>query len=107
MKSIKTSFELLTFYHFVDIPENEVKSVVADHLSFCHDIGLKGRIYIGTEGISSTVSGNLGQCRAYRLYLENSKYFKGIADIDTKSTIVDGHQFAKMTVKSRNEIVVL
>jgi len=38
MKPIKTPFELLTFYHFVDIPESEVESVVADHLSFCHDI---------------------------------------------------------------------
>ncbi len=80
---------------------------MADHLSFCHDIGLKGRIYIGTEGISSTVSGNLGQCRAYRLYLGSSKYFKNVSDIDTKSTIVTGHQFEKMSVKIRNEIVVL
>ncbi len=80
---------------------------MADHLSFCHDIGLKGRIYIGTEGISSTVSGNLGQCLAYRLYLGSSKYFKNVSDIDTKSTIVTGHQFEKMTVKIRNEIVVL
>jgi UPF0176 protein len=107
MKPIKTPFELLTFYHFVDIPEDELESVMTDHLSFCNDIGLKGRIYIGTEGISSTVSGNLGQCRAYRLYLANTEYFKNIADIDTKSTIVEGHQFAKMTVKIRNEIVVL
>lgn len=107
MKPAKTPFELLTFYHFVNIPEEEVETVVADHLSFCHDIGLRGRVYIGTEWISSTVSGNLGQCRAYRLYLENSQYFKNIADIDTKSTIVDGHQFTKMIVKARNEIVVL
>jgi len=107
MKPPKTPFELLTFYHFVDIPNDELESVVADHLSFCHDIGLKGRIYIGTEGISSTVSGNFGQCRAYRLYLKDSTYFKNIVDIDTKSTIVDGHQFAKMIVKIRNEIVVL
>lgn len=107
MKPNQAQFELLTFYHFVDIPASEVESVVADHLNFCHDIGLKWRIYIGTEGISSTVSGNLGQCRAYRLYLESSQYFKNIADIDTKATLVAGHQFAKLTVKSRDEIVVL
>lgn len=53
------------------------------------------------------MSGNLGQCRAYRLYLESSQYFKNIADIDTKATLVAGHQFAKLTVKSRDEIVVL
>ena len=107
MKPPKPQFELLTFYHFVDIPADEVEAVVADHLAFCHDIGLKGRIYIGTEGISSTVSGNLGQCQAYRLYLEASKYFKNIPDIDTKATLVDGHQFEKMTVKVKEEIVAL
>ncbi len=107
MKPAKEQFELLTFYHFVDIPESELEAVVTEHLSFCHDIGLKGRIYIGTEGISSTVSGNLGQCRAYRLFLSSSKYFKNIADIDTKATLVSGHQFEKMIVKIKEEIVVL
>lgn len=107
MKPLQPQFELLTFYHFVDIPQSEVESVCSEHLQFCSDIGLKWRIYIGTEGISSTVSGNLGQCRAYRMYLESSKYFNSIADIDTKSTRVAGHQFEKMTVKVKDEIVVL
>jgi UPF0176 protein len=109
MKPAPIQFELLTFYHFVDIPENEIESVCAEHLSFCSDIGLHGRIYIGTEGISSTVSGNLGQCRSYRMYLQASKYFKNISDndIDTKATLVAGHQFPKLTVKVRHEIVVL
>lgn len=52
----KPKFELLTFYKFVDIPEDELDDIAQDHLDFCRDIGLKGRIYIGTEGISSTVS---------------------------------------------------
>lgn len=107
MKPKQEQFELLTFYHFVDIPESEVETVCADHLQFCSDIGLRGRIYIGTEGISSTVSGNLGQCRAYRMYLESTPYFKNIADIESKATLVSGHQFPKLTVKVRNEIVVL
>jgi UPF0176 protein len=107
MKPKQEQFELLTFYHFVDIPEDELESVCADHLQFCSDIGLKWRIYIGTEGISSTVSGNLGQCRAYRMYLESTKYFKNIADIEPKATLVSGHQFPKLTVKVRHEIVVL
>jgi len=42
MKPAKTLFELLTFYHFVDIPEDEVESVVADHLSlFAMILGLR------------------------------------------------------------------
>lgn len=103
----KPKYELLTFYKFIDIPENEVAEIAQNHLDFCRDIGLKGRVYIGTEGISSTVTGNLGQCQAYRLYLADSKYFRDIADIDSKSTPVDDHQFPRMSVKIRDEIVTL
>jgi UPF0176 protein len=103
----KPKYELLTFYKFVDIPEAELDSIAQEHLDFARDIGLKGRVYIGTEGISSTVTGNLGQCRAYRFFLEASKYFKDIPDIDTKATPVSGHEFPRMSVKIRNEIVTL
>ena len=41
------------------------------------------------------------------MYLESTKYFKNIADIEPKATLVSGHQFPKLTVKIRNEIVVL
>ncbi len=103
----KPKYELLTFYKFVDIPEEEVSEIAQEHLDFCRDIGLKGRIYIGTEGISSTVTGNLGQTRAYRMFLENSKYFQNIPDIDTKATPVNDHKFPRMSVKIRHEIVTL
>jgi hypothetical protein len=101
----KPKFQLLTFYKFVDIPESELDAVAQEHLDFTRDIGLHGRVYIGTEGISSTVTGNLGQCWAYRAFLQKSKYFQDITDIDTKATPVTGHQFPRMSVKIRNEIV--
>jgi UPF0176 protein len=100
-------FSLLTFYKFVNIPEVEVPRLVKEQWQFCHDIGLKGRVYLGVEGISSTVTGNEGQLWAYRQYLESISYFQNIEDIDTKATPVDGHQFAKMVVKERKEIVTL
>ena len=52
----KPKYELLTFYKFVDIAESELDSVAQEHLDFCRDVGLRGRVYIGTEGISSTVT---------------------------------------------------
>ncbi len=103
----KPQYTLLTFYKFVDIPEAELDSVAQEHLDYCRDIGLHGRVYLGTEGISSTVTGNHGQCWAYRAFLENSKYFKDIPDIDAKATPVDGHQFARLSVKIREEIVTM
>lgn len=101
----KPKYQLLTFYKFVDIPESELDTVAQEHLDFTRDIGLHGRVYIGTEGISSTVTGNLGQCWAYREFLQKSKYFQDITDIDTKATPVAGHEFPRMSVKIRNEIV--
>lgn len=45
----KPKFILLTFYKFVDIPESELDALAQEHLDFARDIGLKGRVYIGTE----------------------------------------------------------
>lgn len=103
----KPKYSLLTFYKFVDIPETELDTVAQEHLDFTRDIGLRWRVYIGTEGMSSTVTGNLWQCWSYRRFLESSKYFQDIPDIDAKSTPVEDHQFPRMNVKIRNEIVTL
>ena len=101
----KEHFTLLTFYKFVDI-ENPVE-LVEDHKQFCTDIGLKGRIFIGEEGINATLSGNLGQIKAYRLYLDSIPFFRKIPDIEDKAVSVEGHQFGKMIVRYRREIVAL
>jgi UPF0176 protein len=98
-------FKLLTFYKFVDIVKP--KELVEDHKQFCSDIGLKGRIFIGEEGINATLSGNFGQIKAYRLFLDSIPEFNNIPDIDEKTTIVDSHQFPKMIVRYRKEIVAL
>jgi len=98
-------YKLLTFYHFVDISDPE--TVCREHLEFTDGIGMKWRIYIGTEGISSTVTWNQWQIQAYKLYLSNHPLWKDIQDIDEKSSAVDGHQFPRMQVKVRDEIVVL
>ena len=84
-------------------PEREVK----EHLKFCKDIGIMGRIYIGSEWISATLSCNEWQLMAYKLYLAQHPLFNNPPDLDIKSTPVDGHKFPKMTVKVRDEIVSL
>ena len=103
----KPKYSLLTFYKFINIPESELDSLAQNHLDFTRDIGLRGRVYLWTEGISSTVTGNAGQCWSYREFLQKSKYFQDISDIDAKSTLVEDHQFSRMSVKIRDEIVTL
>lgn len=98
-------YHLLTFYKFVDIsdPHEQVQM----HKQFCDDIGMRGRVYIGEEGISSTVSGNAWQIQAYKFFLASNEYFKDISDIDIKATEVDSYQFDKLIVRYREEIVAL
>lgn len=98
-------FTLLTFYKFVDVanPKDEVEK----HLRFCKDIWMKGRIYIGSEGISSTVTCNEGQLQAYKMYLDSHELFNNPEDFDIKSCKVDSHKFPRMAVKHREEIVAL
>jgi UPF0176 protein len=103
--STKINYYLLAFYKFVNIkdPMTEVKKMKR----FCDDIGMKGRIYIGEEGINAQCSTNDGQKEALKLYLEANPFFKDIPDIDTKSTQVKDHQFPKMIVRYKKEIVGL
>lgn len=99
------TYTLLTFYKFIEV--RDPKKECEEHLKFTDGIGMKGRIYIGQEWISSTVTGNEWQLLAYKLYLENHPLWKWITDIDNKSSQVDGHKFPRMQVKVRDEIVVL
>lgn len=101
----KEQFTLLTFYKFVDI--EDPKTEVENHLKFCKDIGMKGRIYIGSEWISSTVTCNEGQLKAYKMYLDSHELFNNPEDLEIKSCKVDGHKFPRMAVKHREEIVAL
>jgi len=89
----------------VDIADPQAE--VFAHKQFCTDIGMKGRVYIGEEGISATMSCNVGQMNAYKQFLAQNRYFQDIPDIDTKTTSVQEHQFDKMIVKYRPEIVAL
>lgn len=99
------TYKLLTFYHFVHVPHPHDE--VARMGQFCRDIGIKGRIYIGPEGISATCSVNPGQYAALRMYLQQTWYFASIPDIEDKRSDVDSHVFEKMIVKYRDEIVAL
>ncbi len=98
-------FTLLTFYKFVDV--EDPKKEVEEHSVLTRGIWMKGRIYIGTEGISATVTWNEGQIMAYKMYLNAHPLFNNPDDLDVKSCRVGGHQFPKMKVKVRDEIVVL
>ena len=102
----RTKMHLITFYKFINIPDPITQ--VKIHLNFCTDIGMKGRIYIGEEGISATATCNNGQLQAYKLFLKTNPYFSDVEEqIDIKTSSVNKHMFEKMIVKYRQEIVAL
>lgn len=102
----KTTYKLLTYYKFINI--SDAHEQVAAHKIFCDDIGMKGRIYIGPEWISATMTCNAGQYEAYILFLLANPYFADlITQIEEKATVEDGHKFEKMIVRYRDEIVAL
>lgn len=98
----KGTYRVLLFYKYVEIEDPE--TVVAEHLEACKEIGLKGRIFIGTEGINGTCSGTIEQTDAYMDMMNKDERFK---DIMYKIDEEDQHAFKKMHVRVREQIVNL
>ncbi|NBJ69982.1 MULTISPECIES: rhodanese-related sulfurtransferase [Clostridia] len=93
-------YEVLLYYHYVHIEDPE--GYAAEHLKFCKDLGLKGRILVAHEGINGTVSGTKEQTKAYMDMMHADPRF---TDMVFKIDAHNGHAFKKMHVRPRNELV--
>jgi UPF0176 protein len=95
-------YRVLLYYKYVNIENPE--EVQQEHLEFCNELGLKGRIIIAAEGINGTVSGNPEQTDAYMKWMDEHPLFTGtIFKIDEATE----HAFKKMRVRLRPELVTL
>ncbi|MCO7125689.1 rhodanese-related sulfurtransferase [Sporolactobacillus shoreicorticis] len=95
-------FRVLLYYHYVDI--GDPQQFAEKQLHFCNELGLKGRILVGKEGLNGTVSGPVEQTQKYMDTLHQDQRFK---DMPFKIDETDGHVFKKMHVRPRKEIVAL
>lgn len=93
-------YQVLLYYEFVPIEDKE--QFAKDHLSFCKELELKGRILVSDNGINGTVSGTIEQTNAYMEAMHADKRFK---DIFFKIDEHEGHAFKKMHVRPREELV--
>lgn len=93
-------FEVLLYYKFTTIEDPEF--FAAEHKRFCESLGLKGRIWIASEGVNGTVSGSKEATTIYRNALANDVVFSGI---EFKIDEVEGHTFKKMIVRPKKELV--
>src|SRR5690625_4517148 len=98
----KEKYQVLLYYNYVDIEDPE--TFAKEHLRFCKDLELKGRILVATEGINGTVSGTVEATNKYMEVMNNDPRF---ADMIFKVDEAEGHAFKKMHVRPRPELVTL
>lgn len=95
-------YRVLLYYKYVNIDEPE--KFRDEHLAYCKDLGILGRILVSEEGLNGTVSGTIAQTQSYMDHLHSDPRF---ADMTFKIDEADGHAFKKMHVRYRPEIVSL
>ncbi|MFD1850793.1 rhodanese-related sulfurtransferase [Oceanobacillus bengalensis] len=95
-------YQVLLYYNYVHIEDPE--AFAKEHLQFCKDLELKGRILVAEEGINGTVSGTTEQTNKYMEAMHNDPRF---ANMVFKVDEHDGHAFKKMHVRPRKELVTL
>src|SRR5699024_4978986 len=96
------NFKILLYYKYVHIEDPE--SFTEEHMQYCKDLGLKGRVLIAEEGINGTVSGTIEQTEQYMKDMHADPRF---SDLVFKVDEHDQHTFKKMHVRHRTEIVTL
>ena len=94
------NYLVLAYYYYTPIDNPEEFTV--QHLKYCKEIGLRGRIYIAHEGINGTVSGPKEVCE---LYMNDLKADPRFAGIEFKVDEYAGHAFNRMHVRVKTEIV--
>ena len=93
-------FRVLLFYKYVSLQNPEI--IVDEHLDWCLNNEIKGRVFFANEGVNGTVSGTVQNIENYKSYL---KSFPEFSDIWFKEDIADEYAFKKMHVRLKNEIV--
>lgn len=93
-------YRILLYYKYVKIDNPEF--FAEEHLGYCRDLGLRGRILISPEGINGTCSGSFSQTEKY---MEHMKLDSRFNDLWFKIDETRGHVFKKMHVRVKQELV--
>lgn len=93
-------YRVLLYYKYVHIADHE--QFAAEHLQFCKELGLKGRILVAEEGINGTVSGTVEQTDDYMEAVHADPRF---SDMVFKIDEAEGHVFKRLSVKPKKELV--
>jgi len=93
-------YRVLLFYKYVNLQNPE--RIVLEHLHWCLQNKIKGRVFFANEGVNGTVSGLVENIEKYKSHLIKYPEF---SDIWFKEDAADAQAFNKMHVRLKNEIV--
>ncbi len=93
-------YRILLFYKYADFPNPD--KFQAEHLKFCIDNDIMGRVWIAHEGINATVSGTKENIEKYEAEIRR---YPSFSDIWFKEDKYTEHAFKKIHVRVRPEIV--
>jgi UPF0176 protein len=93
-------FKVLLFYKYVQVKNPNL--IVNEHLEWCLQNDIKGRVFFANEGVNGTISGLKENIEKYKSHLTSYPEFK---DLWFKEDEADKHAFGKMYVRLKNEIV--
>ncbi|WP_042162931.1 rhodanese-related sulfurtransferase [Paenibacillus gorillae] len=95
-------YRILLYYKYVPIENYEL--FAAEHLQYCKELGIKGRILVAHQGINGTLSGTVEQTEAYMAHMRSNPLF---TDMVYKIDESDSHVFKKLFVRPKKELVTL
>lgn len=95
-----TQYRILLYYKYVRIEDHE--GFAKEHLQFCKDLGVKGRILVSNEGINGTLSGTFEQTQIYMETMHANPLF---SEMEFKIDEAPEHAFKKLFVRAKKEIV--
>ncbi|KFN93423.1 rhodanese domain-containing protein [Tetragenococcus muriaticus PMC-11-5] len=81
-------YRVLLYYNYTPVEDPE--GFAKEHLAFCKELGLKGRILVANEGINGTVSGTVEATNAYMEHMHADERFK---DTEFKIDEASEHAF--------------
>lgn len=92
--------KVILYYGFTPLTDPEAIRLWQHTL--CTSLGLRGRILISHHGINGTVGGAM---RDVKRYVRATKSYPGFANLDVKWSEGTGHDFPRLRVRVRDEVV--
>ncbi|NMO01799.1 rhodanese-related sulfurtransferase [Gordonia sp. TBRC 11910] len=92
--------KIVLFYVFAPLADPE--AIRLWQTAVCESLELRGRIIVSADGINATVGGDLPHVKRY---VRITRSYAPFADADVKWSMGTGHDFPRLSVKVRPEIV--